>query len=102
MAAVFPAAINVIVSNVPGPRAPLVVPGHRLVAIYSVGPVLEGIGLNITAWSYQGELHVGILACRDLIPEPQRIADGLATELRALRARAESEPAIATDPFAPS
>ena len=23
-----------------------------LEAIYSVGPILEGIGLNITAWSY--------------------------------------------------
>ena len=98
LADVFPAPINLIVSNVPGPHAPLSVPGHRLLAIYSVGPVLEGIGLNITAWSYQGELHVGILACRDMVPEPHLIADGLTVALGELLARAEEAPVTAGPP----
>lgn len=98
LADVFPAPINLVVSNVPGPSAPLSVPGHRLVAVYSVGPVLEGIGLNITAWSYQGELHVGILACRAMVPEPHRIADGLSVALRELLARAEEAPATSDPP----
>lgn len=88
MADRFPAAINVIVSNVPGPSSPLFVPGHRLHAIYSVGPVLEGIGLNITTWSYQGELHVGALACRDMVPDPSLITDGMGVALDELTLRA--------------
>src|SRR5206468_1965944 len=44
--------INLVVSNVPGPRTPLYVAGAKLEAIYSVGPILEGVGLNVTVWSY--------------------------------------------------
>jgi diacylglycerol O-acyltransferase / wax synthase len=88
-AAYFPAAINLIVSNVPGPTSALFVPGHRLEAIYSVGPVLEGIGLNITAWSYLDALHVGVLACREMVPEPHRIAEGMRAALDELVARTD-------------
>lgn len=92
-AAHVPAAINLIVSNVPGPTSALFVPGHRLQAIYSVGPVLEGIGLNVTAWSYLDELHVGVLACREMVPEPHRITEGMRRALDELVARASTEPA---------
>lgn len=57
--------INLVVSNVPGPRQPLYVAGARLAGIWSVGPILEGIGLNVTVWSYGASLHVGVLGCRD-------------------------------------
>ncbi|HYF47018.1 MAG TPA: wax ester/triacylglycerol synthase family O-acyltransferase, partial [Acidimicrobiales bacterium] len=73
--------INVVVSNVPGPRQPLYVAGARLDAIYSVGPVLEGIGLNVTAWSYLDEVHVGAIACRDVMPDLAEITDGLQAAL---------------------
>lgn len=79
-----PAPLNLIASNVPGPTAPLYVPGHRLRAIYSVGPVLEGIGLNVTAWSYLGVLHVAVLADRDAMPEPRRVTEGMHRALDAL------------------
>jgi diacylglycerol O-acyltransferase len=87
---VAPPAINLVVSNVPGPRTPLFVPGHRLHAIYSVGPVLEGIGLNITAWSYVDELHVGVLACREIVPDPIAITSGLGAALDELAAHARA------------
>jgi len=38
-------------------------------AIYSVGPILEGIGLNITMWSYLGQMNFGLLSCRRLMPD---------------------------------
>jgi diacylglycerol O-acyltransferase len=69
--------VNVIVSCVPGPRVPLGWPGGRLETIYSVGPVIEGAGVNVTAWSYVDRLCVGVLTCPDLVPEPREIADGL-------------------------
>ena len=61
--------INVVVSNVPGPREPLYIAGARLESIYSVGPVLENIGLNVTAWSYLDQVHVSAIACRDVLPD---------------------------------
>jgi diacylglycerol O-acyltransferase / wax synthase len=74
-------AINVIVSSVPGPRAPLAWPSGRLDAIFSVGPIIEGTALNVTAWSYADHLHVGVLACPDLVPDVPEIAAGLHREL---------------------
>ena len=72
-----PPAINLVVSNVPGPVTPLYAAGAELRELYSVGPVLEGIGLNITVWSYLDRLYVGLLACRDEVPEPWLITDGM-------------------------
>ena len=64
-----PPPINVIVSNVPGPREPLYIAGAELTAIYSMGPILEGVGLNITVWSYRDDLFVGAVSCPQLIPD---------------------------------
>jgi diacylglycerol O-acyltransferase len=80
--------INVVVSNVPGPRQPLYVAGARLEAIYSVGPVLEGIGLNVTAWSYLDQVHVGAIACADVMPDLEEVTEGLAAALEELLALA--------------
>ena len=78
--------INVVVSNVPGPRDPLYIAGARLESIYSVGPVLEGIGLNITAWSYLDQVHVSAIACRDVIADLHEILSGMAAALAELEA----------------
>jgi diacylglycerol O-acyltransferase len=82
--------VNVVVSNVAGPGEPLYAGGARLDAIYSVGPVLEGVGLNVTVWSYLDQLHVGLLACRAMVPDAHRIADGLQEALAELVASASS------------
>jgi diacylglycerol O-acyltransferase len=78
--------LNVVVSNVPGPREPLYAGGARLAELYSVGPVLEGIGLNITVWSYLDRLYVGVLACRDATPDVASIVNGLGDALDELLA----------------
>ena len=62
-------AFNVIISNVPGPQFDLWFGGCRIDALYPIGPLVEGIGLNITALSYMGGLHIGMLACRRLVPD---------------------------------
>jgi diacylglycerol O-acyltransferase len=86
--------INCVVSNVPGPREPLFVAGARMEGIYSVGPILEGIGLNVTVWSYLDQLNVGVIACREHIADPHEITDGMATALDDL-VRLASAPAAA-------
>jgi diacylglycerol O-acyltransferase / wax synthase len=84
----LPPPINVVVSNVPGPRHPLHVAGTTLEHLYSVGPVLEGIGLNVTVWSYLDHLDVGIIACREAVPRPARLAELLHEALADLSAAA--------------
>ena len=64
-----PPLFNVIVSNIPGPDFPLWWAGSKLVGLYPLGPIMDGVGLNVTVISYMGTLYVGILGCRELVPE---------------------------------
>ena len=65
---------NLIVSNVPGPDYALYLAGARLIGIYPFGPIVEGVGVNVTVFSYLDMVHVGVLACWDLVPEVGLIA----------------------------
>jgi diacylglycerol O-acyltransferase / wax synthase len=75
---------NLVVSNVPGPQVPLFFLGCRVHAMYPLGPVFHGTGLNITAISLTGKLDIGIIACRELVPDVWRLADGFETALKEL------------------
>ena len=68
---------NLVVSNVPGPRAPLYIGGARMDSFFSVGPLTEGVGLNITAWSYVDQFNVCLLACREAVPDLWDLTDCL-------------------------
>ena len=63
------APFNVIVSNVPGPREPAHIGSAVLTDLFSVGPILEGIGLNVTVWSYVDQMNFSLLSCPDLIDD---------------------------------
>ena len=60
------APVNLVVSNVRGPDNTLFVSGAKLTRLWSVGPILHGIGLNVTCWSYAGELGVAALSHGEL------------------------------------
>ncbi len=86
--------LNVILSNVAGPREAIRMGPVVLEALYSVGPILEGIGLNITAWSYEDKLGVSIMGCPRSVPDPWTIVGHLHGALDELiRAVADSIPA---------
>ena len=40
-----------------------------------MGPVMEGAGLNITVLSYMGQVDIGFVACRDLVPDVWSLAE---------------------------
>ena len=69
-----PPPFNLVVSSVPGPREQLWCAGGKVVALHPVGPVAEGVGLNVTALSHAGQVFVGLLGCRRLVPEVQDLA----------------------------
>jgi WS/DGAT/MGAT family acyltransferase len=65
---------NLAISNVPGPRKPLFFDGAELVQAYPLGPVIEGVGLNITVMSYVDHLGFGLVAARKRLPDLDQLA----------------------------
>ncbi|MDQ3156474.1 MAG: wax ester/triacylglycerol synthase family O-acyltransferase [Actinomycetota bacterium] len=79
---------NVTISNVPGPNIPVYLAGARLLAQYPVSVVTDGQGLNITLVGYLGQLHFGLVSCRELVPDIDKMAGYLVDELDILMAAA--------------
>ncbi|MGV3564884.1 MAG: WS/DGAT/MGAT family O-acyltransferase [Nocardioides sp.] len=85
----LPVAHNLVISNVPGPPVPLYLSGARIEALYPLGPVFHGAGLNVTVLSNAGRLHVGVIACRESVPETDDLVRRFPAELAALKAAVE-------------
>ncbi|MEZ5138024.1 MAG: WS/DGAT domain-containing protein [Acidimicrobiales bacterium] len=79
---------NVIISNVPGPPFPLYYAGCEMVAAYPMGPVMEGVGLNITVMSYRGSVDFGFMVDRELVRDVWNMADRVKDALAELQAAA--------------
>ncbi len=79
-----PVIHNLVISNVPGPPVPLYFMGAKILGLYPLGPVFHGAGLNITVMSNNGRIHVGAIACRELVPAPADLVDQFPVELDAL------------------
>jgi len=75
---------NLCVSNVPGPNVPVYLCGAKLLAHYPVSVITDGQGLNITLVGYLGELHFGLVSCRELVPDIDTLAGYLGEELELL------------------
>lgn len=75
---------NLVVSNVPGPQVPLYLLGCEVKAMYPLGPIFHGSGLNITVMSLTGKLDVGLISCPELLPDLWEMADHFAVELAEL------------------
>jgi len=83
---------NLIVSNVVGPPFPLYFAGARLVAAYPIGPITDGIGLNITVQSYLGSLYFGLMASPNTVLSVWNLAHGLTDALHELAKAAAVRP----------
>lgn len=79
---------NLVVSNVPGPPVPLYIAGAQLAGVYAFGPLIEGSGLNVTVLSNMGRMCIGVIACPDVAPDVQEVADGVAEGIEVLHAAA--------------
>ena len=89
----MPPLFNLIVSNLQGPPIPLYLAGAEVTAIYPLGPLMLGTGLNITVIGNRGRLHIGLIADPTLVEHPTELAAGLNVgfdELLALIPKPES------------
>jgi WS/DGAT/MGAT family acyltransferase len=82
-------AFNTVCTNVPGPQQPMYMLGARLLEVYPHVPLVDGLGLGIALMSYDGQMHWGINADRDMVPDLHSFIEDLEAsfvELRALAA----------------
>jgi WS/DGAT/MGAT family acyltransferase len=70
-------ALNLVISNVPGPREPLYMAGAQLVSNYPVSVVTDGVGLNITCMSYRDHVDFGIVVDRDMVDDAWPLMDAV-------------------------
>jgi WS/DGAT/MGAT family acyltransferase len=76
--------INLVISNVPGPREPLYCAGAQLQANYPVSAVLDGVGLNITVLSYRDHVDFGIVGDRKQVDDTWSLVEGAQRALHEL------------------
>lgn len=83
--------VNLLISNVPGPRASLFCAGAEMQGYFPVPPIMDGVALNVTVVSYRDELCIGVLTDRNQIADPRPVLDGLHTALEQLEAVLETQ-----------
>ena len=99
LANALPPVCNLVISNVPGPQAPLYLAGCQLVTNYPVSIPAHGMALNLTVQSYNGALDFGLTACRRAVPDVKDLAEMLRQAMAELKA-AVPVAAAAPEPIA--
>jgi WS/DGAT/MGAT family acyltransferase len=69
--------LNLVISNVPGPREPLYLAGAQLKAHFPVSVVTDGVGLNMTVMSYRDHVDFGLVGDRGLMGDAWPLMAGL-------------------------
>jgi WS/DGAT/MGAT family acyltransferase len=75
---------NLVVTNVPGPQAPLYAAGSRMLEVFPVVPLVGGQALSVGMTSYDGHVYIGLNADRDGVGDVDVLADLLEQEVAAL------------------
>ena len=73
-----------IVTNVPGPTAPVYLAGTPVRTVLIWAPTSGHIGMSVSIFSYRGEVTVGLMVDAGLIPHPDHVVAQLELELEAL------------------
>jgi diacylglycerol O-acyltransferase len=73
----LPPAINLVISNVPGPRRQMYFRGAAVLEAYPVTTLPPGVALNMTVGSYAGKLFFGLVGGRSALPDLQRVTEHL-------------------------
>lgn len=86
---------NIVVTNIPGPQAPLYLLGRRLLACHPVIPLSTVTTVSVALLSYDGSIDVGLLGCGERakdLPTLARAVPAALDELARLANRAAAAP----------
>jgi len=89
--------IGLIVSNVRGPDVPLYMAGAHLVNYSPISIAIDGVGLNVTGFSYNGTMWICAVSCREMMPDPAAFADHMRASFAELKEAAERYAAMDGD-----
>jgi diacylglycerol O-acyltransferase len=81
----LPPAINLVISNVPGPRRQMYFRGAAVLEAYPVTTLPPGVALNMTVGSYAGKLFFGLVGGRSALPDLHRLTELLEEAYREFR-----------------
>ena len=76
--------LNLVISNVPGPRTSLYCAGAEMLSNFPVSVIVDGVGLNITVVSYKDRVDFGIVGDREQIDDAWAFLEGAAHALTEL------------------
>jgi len=79
---------NLITTNVPGPRETRWLCGRRVEGLRPLVPIVDGIGLGIAIFSYDGWLEIGINADAARVPDLEKLQRGIESAFASLLASA--------------
>ncbi len=85
---------NVTITNVPGPQFPLYMNGHKILSIFALTPVVDGLGLIIAVLSYNGQVSITATSDAKTMPDADQFARYIresANELEAIILSKEEE-----------
>jgi WS/DGAT/MGAT family acyltransferase len=80
----FTTKATVVISNVPGVQHPLHLAGARIDQQSFWVPQAGRIGVGVSLFTYDGRLTFGVMADRNVLPEPAKLVDAFAAELEEL------------------
>lgn len=64
-----------LLTNVPGPRAPIYLAGHKVGGILGWVPTSSDQSIGLCIFSYNGEVNIGIATDAGVIPDPDHLAE---------------------------
>ena len=85
----IPQAVNLTISNTPGPPFPLYCAGAAVTALYPVSIATHGVALNVTVQSYRANLDFGITADHKAMPDADYFGDLIVSSFEELKQAVE-------------
>lgn len=82
----FSAAGSAVMTNVPGPREPVYLAGTPVRGVLVWAPTSGSVSMSVSIFSYNGEVTVGVMSDRGLVPDPGEIVAAFAREVGAMLA----------------
>jgi WS/DGAT/MGAT family acyltransferase len=90
----FSSKASAVMTNVPGPKEPVVLSGKRLSKPMFWVPQSGGIGLGVSILTYEDSVEFGFIADSALVPDPQQMIDDFMAEFRSIQFAVLGEPEL--------
>jgi len=77
---------NVMISNVPSFKEPRYYKGAKLLGLYPLSLIMDGIGINVTVSSYVDSLDFGLASDKTMAPDIEVICDHMLDAMEEMKA----------------